>query len=250
MAWPNAGWRHAVSPEGKYYFINRSEKRASWPMSDDTPISGMPFDVFPLPVLPYGWEMKLSQDGHAYFVNHQTGTTTWKDPRDPSVNNTTVNELATDWFSQSLFADTQPNHWNAMTPSRYSFLRPYNSKPSGQGLTLPSLPKESKQNNYDRELKASLKSSILTKTLKVKWDDIAGLKDAKHAIQGAVLLPYRFPEAFSVGSASPRRGILLFGPSGTGKSLLAKALASESGFSFFSISSSDIESKWVGESQR
>jgi vacuolar protein-sorting-associated protein 4 len=109
---------------------------------------------------------------------------------------------------------------------------------------------DSKQKSYDKELKAALKSSMLSKALKVKWDDIAGLTEAKHAVQGAVLLPYRFPEAFNVGSASQRRGILLYGPPGTGKSLLAKALASEAGFAFFSISSSDVESKWVGESQR
>ena len=83
----------------------------------------------------------------------------------------------------------------------------------------------------------------------VRWDDVAGLEAAKAALQEAVVLPLRFPNLF-VGERRPWRGILLYGPPGTGKSHLAKAVATEVDATFFSISSSDLVSKWVGESEQ
>ena len=83
----------------------------------------------------------------------------------------------------------------------------------------------------------------------VRWDDVAGLEAAKAALQEAVVLPIRFPNLFT-GERRPWRGILLYGPPGTGKSHLAKAVATEVDATFFSISSSDLVSKWVGESEK
>jgi vacuolar protein-sorting-associated protein 4 len=83
----------------------------------------------------------------------------------------------------------------------------------------------------------------------VHWSDVAGLIAAKEALQEAVILPIKFPHLF-VGKRKPWRGILLFGPPGTGKSYLAKAVATESNATFFAISSSDLVSKWMGESER
>ena len=144
---------------------------------------------------------------------------------------------------------TPTSRSNSRPPSRTPSLRHHSRKSSRE---VPHSPRKetTEDDKYDAGLKASLKAAMITKSTKVKWDDIAGLDEAKHALQGAVLLPIKFPEAFQTGSASSRRGILLYGPPGTGKSLLAKALAAESDLTFFSISSSDVESKWVGESQR
>lgn len=83
----------------------------------------------------------------------------------------------------------------------------------------------------------------------MRWEDVAGLEQAKEALKEAVILPIKFPQLFT-GKRTPWRGILLYGPPGTGKSYLAKAVATEAQATFFSISSSDLVSKWLGESEK
>ena len=103
--------------------------------------------------------------------------------------------------------------------------------------------------NEQSKLQEQLSSAIVTDKPNVKWDDVAGLEGAKEALKEAVILPRRFPQLF-VGKRRPWRGILLFGPPGTGKSYLAKAVATEADAKFFAVSSSDLVSKWQGESER
>lgn len=99
------------------------------------------------------------------------------------------------------------------------------------------------------KLKGALAGAIVSEKPNVKWDDVAGLEGAKEALKEAVILPVRFPQLF-VGNRKPWKGILLYGPPGTGKSYLAKAVATEAQGTFFAVSSSDLVSKWQGESEK
>ncbi|KAJ7569998.1 hypothetical protein O6H91_01G103000 [Diphasiastrum complanatum] len=99
------------------------------------------------------------------------------------------------------------------------------------------------------KLRAGLNSAIIREKPNVKWNDVAGLESAKAALQEAVILPVKFPQFFT-GKRRPWRAFLLYGPPGTGKSYLAKAVATEADSTFFSISSSDLVSKWMGESEK
>ncbi|KAI4347933.1 hypothetical protein L6164_008706 [Bauhinia variegata] len=106
-----------------------------------------------------------------------------------------------------------------------------------------------KEDPEKAKLKAGLDSVIIREKPNVRWNDVAGLESAKQALQEAVILPVKFPQIFT-GKRKPWRAFLLYGPPGTGKSYLAKAVATEADSTFFSVSSSDLVSKWMGESEK
>lgn len=108
---------------------------------------------------------------------------------------------------------------------------------------------EEEQDAESKKLRGALAGAILTDKPNIKWEDVAGLEGAKEALKEAVILPIKFPHLFT-GKRQPWKGILLYGPPGTGKSYLAKAVATEANSTFFSVSSSDLVSKWMGESER
>lgn len=101
-----------------------------------------------------------------------------------------------------------------------------------------------------KKMKSMLAGAIVVEKPNIRWDDVAGLEQAKESLKEAVILPIKFPHLFT-GKRTPWRGILLFGPPGTGKSFLAKAVATEANNStFLSVSSADLVSKWLGESEK
>ena len=108
---------------------------------------------------------------------------------------------------------------------------------------------DDKEDEEEKKMQGALSSAIVTEKPNVKWTDVAGLDAAKESLQEAVVLPIKFPQLFDE-TRKPWRGILLYGPPGTGKSYLAKACATECEGTFFSISSSDLVSKWMGESEK
>eukprot|EP00768_Dysnectes_brevis_P000740 gnl/Dysnectes_brevis/1166_a1300_4432.p1 GENE.gnl/Dysnectes_brevis/1166_a1300_4432~~gnl/Dysnectes_brevis/1166_a1300_4432.p1 ORF type:complete len:448 (-),score=157.13 gnl/Dysnectes_brevis/1166_a1300_4432:50-1336(-) len=109
--------------------------------------------------------------------------------------------------------------------------------------------KQSKEDKEDEKMAGAISGAIVREKPNIRWDDVAGLETAKAALREAVILPMKFPHLFE-GKRQPWRGILLYGPPGTGKSFIAKAVATEVTATFFSISSSDLVSKWQGESER
>ena len=91
---------------------------------------------------------------------------------------------------------------------------------------------------------------VLIEIPNVKWEDIGGLDDVKQQLKEAVEWPLKHPDAFKRLGVSPPKGILLYGAPGSGKTLLAKAVATESESNFISVKGPELLSKWVGESEK
>jgi transitional endoplasmic reticulum ATPase len=109
------------------------------------------------------------------------------------------------------------------------------------------------QNDFDQAIKDVMPSAmreVFIESPDVKWEDIGGLEGVKRELQEAVEWPLKYPDLYAkIGHQVPK-GILLHGPSGTGKTLLAKAVATESEANFISVKGPELLSKWIGESEK
>jgi transitional endoplasmic reticulum ATPase len=107
--------------------------------------------------------------------------------------------------------------------------------------------------DFDEALKRvqpSAMREVMVQAPTVRWDDVGGLDEARDRLREGVELPLKSPEAFKRLGIRPAKGFLLYGPPGTGKTLLAKATAREAEANFIAVKSSDLLSKWYGESEQ
>ncbi|VDN29474.1 unnamed protein product [Gongylonema pulchrum] len=133
------------------------------------------------------------------------------------------------------------NDLKAVCESVYSL---YNVTDGDQSLLLK---------RFDKALKRIPPTGIRQFVLEVpdvKWDDIAGYDELKLEIEQAVLWPYQYPDVFERFAAKPPSGILLYGPPGCSKTMIARAIASQSRMNFLAVKGPELFSKWVGESER
>lgn len=98
-----------------------------------------------------------------------------------------------------------------------------------------------------QQLKASFSELVVTEKPDVRWDDVVGLEDCKQAIRESIVFPYLRPDLFKLGWP---RGILLYGPPGCGKTMIAAATAAEVDGCFISVDAASIMSKWLGEGEK
>lgn len=106
-----------------------------------------------------------------------------------------------------------------------------------------------KLRNLEPRLIEHVSNEIMDRDPDVRWDDIAGLDHAKKCVTEMVIWPLIRPDIFK-GCRSPGKGLLLFGPPGTGKTMIGKAIAGEAKATFFYISASSLTSKWIGEGEK
>ena len=133
--------------------------------------------------------------------------------------------------------------------NNYNNNQPINKAPNQSNTTKQNNQKKDDKSIVTNDLRDKILSEIVESKPDVKFDDVVGLVEAKQILKEIIIIPNLRPDLFT-GLRSPPRGLLLFGPPGTGKTMIAKAVATECKCTFFSISASSLTSKYLGESEK
>ncbi|KAI3942340.1 hypothetical protein MKW92_041477 [Papaver armeniacum] len=184
------------------------------------------------------WQGQVSE--RLQVLSRRTASST------PSTSKTFVSRPKATVASSSPISGTRRNVTRAPLVSGRNNVAVRNQTDS----TIGSKPAR-ESGNYDSKLVEMIESAIVDKSPSVKWEDVAGLEKAKQSLLEMVIIPTQRPDLFPGGTIRrPPKGLLLFGPPGNGKTMLAKAVASECAATFFNISASSLTSKWVGEAEK
>jgi SpoVK/Ycf46/Vps4 family AAA+-type ATPase len=122
---------------------------------------------------------------------------------------------------------------------------------SASGATPKRTREDLMQAAADKHERALCQNIVFPEHIGVTYDQIGGLDEVKELLRQSVTYPLKYPSLYSEGIAREScKGVLLFGPPGTGKTMLAKAVATEGGATFLSVDASSVENKWLGESEK
>ncbi|KAJ6807497.1 uncharacterized protein M6B38_170440 [Iris pallida] len=179
------------------------------------------------------WQGQVSE--RLQVLTQRTGTV----PKKASPSNTVRGTVS------SMTSNAKISTLHNLPGTKTSTLATENQRENSAG----SKPSKEVSGSYDTRLVEMITTAIVDRSPAVRWDDVAGLDKAKQTLLEMVILPTKRRDLFT-GLRKPARGLLLFGPPGNGKTMLAKAVASESHATFFNVSASSLTSKWVGEAEK
>jgi SpoVK/Ycf46/Vps4 family AAA+-type ATPase len=144
-------------------------------------------------------------------------------------------------------ADSGIGNFTFTRPSKSFAIQENANSPVSSSPSTTNIPVSGKSPQVVQQLKASYNDLIMKEKPNVKWDEVVGLEDAKRALRESIIFPVHRPDLFPLGWP---RGLLMYGPPGCGKTLLAAATASEIDSYFITVDAASIMSKWLGEGER